>query len=428
MPSRSRIAAKNSNGGTKSARERQRFSVSAARLVARALSRLGDERLPQRALAAGASAEQIVVVEAEQRAFQHLGERQVVLGQRRGNRRARSGPARRSGRSGAGGRRRRPGCGAPSVPAPSAPRTGVRLRTRIRMSPARIGRSFEGEPLAAVEPAADRAAMRSARRLGGRAAASRRAATRSACSPPRRVLRSARSRPGRHAHAMGGVRGSALAAAVRPGVRAWLGEDRSTRRASARPVRNDRSSGTRRQVRRPRGERCESAGPSRRTCAARRPGSCRSTASRRRPRTACAPPRARRVPAKNSSASARRPATARGSCPAPRRPGCGRGRRRACRAPTRRSTLVREQADAPWRSDRRSRARRGAPWRRRIALRAPRRRGASSAIVAVTTAAPCALLVQGDEARVCAAVSSAVEVGMLVLMPFAHQALARVAP
>ena len=50
-------------------------------LEARVVAGMVDERLPQRAFAAGGERQEIVVVETDERAFQHLGERQVVLRQ-----------------------------------------------------------------------------------------------------------------------------------------------------------------------------------------------------------------------------------------------------------------------------------------------------------------------------------------------------------
>ena len=87
--------------------------------------------------------------------LQHRGQRQIVLRQRAARRRAPSDPARRSARSASAGRRRRRRCRAPSAPRPWPAANGARLRTRIRMSPARIGRPSRGQQLAAVEPAAD---------------------------------------------------------------------------------------------------------------------------------------------------------------------------------------------------------------------------------------------------------------------------------
>ena len=98
-----------------------------------------------------------------------------------------------------------------------------------------------------------------------------------------------------------------------------------------------------------------SARPWRRTRPGRRPGSCRSTASRRRRRRWCGRPRGRRRRRRTPRRAPRSPATAPGWCPGPRRPGCGRGRRRAARAPRRRCRDARA-APGRGRSGRRSRA------------------------------------------------------------------------
>ncbi len=68
--------------------------------------------------------------------------------------------------------------------------------------------------------------------------------------------------------------------------------------------------------------------------AARRPGTRRSTASRRRPRRRCAPRGPRAFAAQEILGELGEDASiARAKCPAPRRPECARRRGRACRAP-----------------------------------------------------------------------------------------------
>ena len=109
-------------------RARQRFSVSAALSIARRWSRRAvEQRLPQRTLALRRERQEVVVVETEQRAFQHGWQAPGRPPAASGNRRARSGPARRSDRSaqpvGAGDSE----CRAPSVPRPSAPANGATL-------------------------------------------------------------------------------------------------------------------------------------------------------------------------------------------------------------------------------------------------------------------------------------------------------------
>ena len=174
------------------------------------------------------------------------------------------------------------------------------------MSPALIGRSCD----VSVSPSASHRAMVSAMRFG---------------EPRRRRHRHAvaERRPGigdlgvlRPLHrpdldqarlplAQRDMAQAARRPSTTPGVRAGSAKTRSTASSSGTTVRNDSCSGTRRHVdagvarRSPR-----SARRWRRTSSAPRPGSCRSTASRRRPRTACAARSALPAPAKNSAASA----------------------------------------------------------------------------------------------------------------------------
>ena len=236
---------------------------------------------------------------------------------------------------------------------------GVRLRTRIRMSPARMRAVLGRQHLADSSQPSMVWAMRPASRTTGGARSSPRAATRARSARPARASRSARSRSARRRpDAMGDMRdrlGDAVdARACAPARRRCV--DR----------RQQRLDGAKRQVQRHAAQRQPrqpgagaNASPIRRTWWAPRPGSCRSTASRRRRRTACASSRAPRRRRRTPRPARGSPPTAPGSCPAPRRPGCGRGRRRACRAPTRRPRRRRAGSPSlPTRSSKSSAARR----------------------------------------------------------------------
>ena len=173
------------------------------------------------------------------------------------------------------------------------------------MSPARIGRPSE----ASLSPLSSHAlivsAMRSARRVAGAPTASSSSGDQASAGVARRAVSVGQisTRPA-WPDALDAVADD-VAVGRRPGVRMRRRTRGRRRRAPAR-----RCGTTGRAALAPapapalsasRPKRCAHLGEH---LAARRPGSCRSTASRRRRRTACAPPRAAPLPEKNSCASA----------------------------------------------------------------------------------------------------------------------------
>ena len=178
------------------------------------------------------------------------------------------------------------------------------------MSPARIGRSSDASISPVVEPAAGwcrRCASPAASPASACAASVERRPRRRPAWPSSALLgRPDLDQPG-VADAVGDVARSASPQRSAPGVRVADRRRRRRPRPAAARRRGTTGSAARAARCRPaarclRAKRLAHVGEHGR---APRPGSCRSTASRRRRRTACAPRRARRVPAKNSSASAR---------------------------------------------------------------------------------------------------------------------------
>ena len=204
---------------------------------------------------------------------------------------------------------------APATPMPRAfsaetmtGANGARLRTRIRMSPARIGRPSRRQHLAGCRASRGwSSAMRAASRTTGERRA--RLGQRRPGLRRRRRLIGLLSRPdldqARVPGAIGDVR-DRLARRGQPRRARRIGEDAVDRRQQ-RLDRAERQ-GERHAPpahARPRGALRRTRCRPRRTWRAPRPGSCRSTASRRRRQTACAARRVAPCPEKNSSASAR---------------------------------------------------------------------------------------------------------------------------
>ena len=298
------------------------------------------------------------------------------------------------------------------------------------MSPARIGRSSDGEHLADFEPAAD-----GRRRCAPPAAPP---ASVRACLVQRRpglgrrrpapASRSARSRPAR--------RGPTRCATCRIGV----AEAVSARRAravgeDAVDRRQQRLDGAERQVERHappvqarRAARCRRTP---RPCAANMCGRGALEAVDRLLLVADGEQRARHRRARRCRRRTPRPArgspaTARGSCPAPRRPGCGRGRRRACRAPTRPPPTSASRLGGL--ADQVLEVERGAA---RLGVAVALQHGAAEPQQrhgrVDDASARLRSLVQGDEARLRARASSASRSGCASAEPLRHQALARLA-
>ena len=306
MPSASSRAEKNSNGGTRSARARQRSRVSAGRLEARIGGGARHQLLPQEALPLGRERQEVVVVEAEQRRLEHAGERQIVLrqaeeiaerdqvlhgdllGQHQAVGAGDLDAARLEGRD--HGRRERRAlahqdqdvAGADGAVLGRQHLRGLRASPRMVWAMRPASRTTGEEALASASGDQGSARLGLLRLLGRPDLDQPRVPDAMGDMPDRRRRRGHAGR----ARAVGeDARRPPPAAARR----------RETTSSAARGA--NRGPPARRGARTPR--------PCRRTWWAPRPGSCRSTASRRRRRTACAPRRARRAPEKNSSASAR---------------------------------------------------------------------------------------------------------------------------